>query len=140
MIQVKQLLRFAFFFVAAIIFLNSCKKDEDAMIPPILEFKTGAGYISADATVPPDTTVTIGIHAEQTEIGDYLKTFTVSHSYDGGDDVSEPTELLDDSEHEIFEEDIHITTRDVTGTEKYTFTITNRDGLIVSKSITLTVQ
>jgi hypothetical protein len=138
--QLKQLLRLAFLSVVVSIFLNACKKEDDEMIPPKLEFKTGAGYISSDATVPPDTTVTIGIHAEQTESEDYLNTFTFSHSFDGGDDVSEPTETLDESEHEIFEEDIQITTRDMPGTEKYTFTITNRDGLIVSKSITLTVQ
>lgn len=47
---------------------------------------------------------------------------------------------IDDGEREIFEEDVQITTRNQAGTEKYTFTITNCVGLIVSKSITLTVQ
>lgn len=140
MIQVKKLLRFISSAFVVLIMFSACKKEKDAMIPPKLEFKTGAGYISADATVPKDTTITVGIHAEQTELGDFLKTFTVSYSYDGGADVAEPTEILDDSEHDTFEEDVHITTRNEAGTEKYTFTITNRDGLIVSKSITLTVQ
>ena len=30
-------------------------------------------------------------------------------------------------------------TRNIAGTEKYTFTVTNRDGLITTKSITVTV-
>ena len=42
------------FAVILLIFFNACKKETDKMIPPILEFKTGAGYTS-------DTVTTVGI-------------------------------------------------------------------------------
>ena len=127
-------------FIAFFIFINACSKEEDKMIPPILEFKTTAGYTSTDATVGKNAAVKIGIHAEKTEGEDYLKTFSVGHAFDGGADTNDSTLILPESAHDIFETDIDIITRNQTGTEKYIFTITNRDGLIVSKSITLTVN
>jgi len=127
-------------FIAFFIFINACSKEEDKMIPPILEFKTTAGYTSIDATVGKNAAVKIGIHAEKTEGEDYLKTFSVGHAFDGGADTNDSTLILPESAHDIFETDIDIITRNQTGTEKYIFTITNRDGLIVSKSITLTVN
>jgi hypothetical protein len=128
------------FFIAIFIFINACSKEEDKMIPPILEFKTGAGYTSANAAIGKNAAVKIGIHAEKTEGEDYLKTFSVGHAFDGGAETNDSTLILPESAHDLFETDINIITRDETGMEKYIFTITNRDGLIVSKSITLTVN
>jgi hypothetical protein len=121
-------------------FFNACKKETDKMIPPILEFKTGAGYTSSNATVPVSTPVKVGIHAEKTEGEDFLNTFTVSHSYDGGATTQDSTRGLIEAEHDDFDEDINFTTRSTAGTEAYYFTITNRDGLIVSDTLTLTVN
>jgi len=38
-----------------------------------------------------------------------------------------------------FTKDYDLTTRNTAGTEKYTFTVTNRDGLITTRAITITV-
>ena len=38
-----------------------------------------------------------------------------------------------------FTKDYNLTTRNAAGTEKYTYTVTNRDGLVTTKSITITV-
>jgi len=127
-------------FIAVFILLHACSKEEDKMIPPILEFKTGAGYTSADAAVGKNAAVKIGIHAEKTEGEDYLKTFSVGHAFDGGTEANDSTMILPESAHDVFEPDINIVTRNQTGTEKHIFTIANRDGLIVTKSITLTVN
>ena len=135
----KSVLSFSLF-IAIFVFINACSKEEDKMIPPVLEFKTGTGYTSADATVGKNTAVKIGIHAEKTEGEDYLKTFSGGHAFDGGAETNDSTMILPESAHDLFETDINITTRNQTGLEKYIFTITNRDGLIVSKSITLTVN
>lgn len=132
--------KFISLIILVIIALVSCKKEEDQMIPPKLDFKTSSGYTSSDAVVTVNTEVLIGIEAEQGEEGDFLNTFSVTHSFDGGPEVTDSTVVLDESEHDRFEEDINIITRNQAGNEKYTFTITNRDGLITSKSITLTVQ
>jgi len=122
-------------------FFSACEKDEDNMIPPLIEFKTGAGYTADSATVAVSTPIKVGIHAEKTEGEDYLNTFTVSHSFDGVlPVVTDSSRVLDESEHDVFDVDINFTTRPVAGIEVYNFTITNRDGLVVTKTLTLTVQ
>ena len=127
--------------VLLLTFFNACKKETDQMIPPTIEFKTGAGYTVDSATVGVSTPIKVGIHAEKTEGNDFLNMFTVSHSFDGVLPVVEDsTRLLNDSEHDVFDEDINFTTRGEAGTEVYNFTITNRDGLVVTKTLTLTVQ
>lgn len=88
---------------------NACKKETDKMIPPLIEFKTGAGYTSDSvATVSTSTAIKVGIHAEKTEGEDYLNTFTVSHSFDGVlPVVTDSTRVLTEAEHDDFDEDIN---------------------------------
>lgn len=50
------------------------------------------------------------------------------------------SETLSGSNGDNYTKDITITTRNIAGTEKYTFTVVNRDGLRNSVSLTLTVQ
>ncbi len=118
----------------------SCKKETDAMILPNIAFKTGAGYTSGDANVAQNTSVLVGITASKSEPNDVLKTFDVSVSYDGGAATSVHNESLTGSDGDNFSTDYPITTRSQAGTEKYTFTIINRDGLINFVSLTLTVN
>lgn len=117
---------------------SACEKDEGKL--PHIEFKTGAGYTSADATAAKSAAVLIGISADKTEDKDVLKTFTLSVSYDGGTATEALSQTLTGSEGDHFEVDIPITTRNQNGTEKYIFTVVNRDGLTNSVSLTLTVQ
>lgn len=116
--------------------LGSC--DEGKL--PNIAFKSGPNYISSDATVGKLETVTFGIEASKAEKKDPLKKFNVSVSFDGGDNTTLIQKDLDSSQGDNFEEDVEITTRDQAGTEKYTFTVTNRDGLINQVSVTLTVN
>ena len=130
---------FPLFFLALSFFtLLSCEKDEGKL--PAIEFKTGAGYVSADKTVAQGETVLVGIDASKTEDKDVLKTFNVSVSFDGGASTSLLTQTLSGSEGDHFETDFPMTARNQAGTEKYTFTVTNRDGLTNSVALTLTVQ
>src|SRR6478736_5604779 len=94
-------------FIAVFILLHACSKEEDKMIPPILEFKTGAGYTSADAAVGKNAAVKIGIHAEKTEGEDYLKTFSVTHTFDSESEATDTTIILPESAHDVFETDIN---------------------------------
>ncbi|HYK45095.1 MAG TPA: hypothetical protein VEV83_08000 [Parafilimonas sp.] len=131
------------FFAAVLIgFFTACEKETDQMIPPILEFKTGAGYTSdTAATVSVSTPIKVGIHAEKTEGEDYLHTFTVSHSYDGAlPPVVDSMHVMEESERDIYETDVNFIARDIPGTEVWYFTISNKDGLVVTKTITLTVE
>ena len=69
-----------------------------------------------------------------------LKTFDASRSYDGGPATSFLNESLSGSQGDNYAKDVSITTRNQAGTEKYIFTVVNRDGLTNAVSLTLTVQ
>jgi hypothetical protein len=133
------LIRNSFFiFIATAAFLfSSCEKDE--MIPPTLDFTSGAGYISADGHLTVNTAFKIGVTAKRTEEHDDLKTFIVTRSYDGAAETTMDNVTISAAQAGEFTKDYDLTTRNQNGTEKYTFTVTNRDGLITTKSITITV-
>ena len=116
--------------------IQSCKEDEGK--PPAIEFKTGAGYTSSDATVAVGDTITVGIHAEKTEEEDVLKHFNVSSSTDGGANTSLDDVDLTGTEQDEFEVDYHFTVPEAGHAYKITFTVTNRDGLTNNVSLTLT--
>lgn len=124
--------------VAAVAFsLTSCEKD--AHTPPDVAFKTGVGYTSADATVGLGDTLLVGIIADKTE--DELKTYNVSYAYDGATTtITADNFTLLSSEEEHYEKDYQVIVRSIAGTEKWVFTITDRDGNVASKTINLTVN
>jgi hypothetical protein len=126
-----------FFLAAVFAFFSSCKKDK--MIPPTLDFTTGNGYVSADAHIALSTAFKIGVDAKRTEEHDDLKTFIVTRSYDGGAETTIDDVTLSAAQAGEFTKDYDMMSRNQAGTEKYTFTVTNRDGLITMKSITITV-
>src|SRR4030095_393595 len=115
----------------------SCEKDE--MIPPTIDFTTGAGYTSADSHIALDTDFKIGVTAKRTEDKDDLKTFVVTVAYDGGTETTIDNVTIPTAQGGEFTKDYALTTRNTAGTEKYSFTVTNRDGLITTKTITITV-
>ena len=125
----------AFLFMAG---LASCEKDEGKL--PAIEFKTGSTYTSTDVTAGVNETLTVGIHAEKTEDKDVLKTFNVSVSVDGATAETLLNRTLTSAEEDVFETDLPINTGTETGTQVYTFTVTNRDGLIDQVSLTVTVE
>jgi hypothetical protein len=82
---------------------------KDAMIPPTIDFTTGPGY-----------------------------TFVVTRSYDGGAEETIDNVAIPAAEAGEFTKDYDLTTRSISGAEKYTFTVTNRDGLITTRAIIIT--
>jgi len=115
----------------------SCKKDE--MIPPTIDFTTGTGYTSTDSHIALDTDFKIGVTAKRTEDKDDLKTFVVTVSFDGEAATTIDNVTLPAAQAGEFTKDYDLTTRNAVGTEKYSFTVTNRDGLITTRIITITV-
>ncbi|MCB0675400.1 MAG: hypothetical protein KDC30_01855, partial [Saprospiraceae bacterium] len=94
-----------------------------------------------DATLPGGTDVTIGIEAAKTEEKDVLVKFNISRSIDGGTPATVFDKSLTGSEGDQYDYDFTTTLDNVSGqTNEYTFTVTNRDGLINQVSLTLTVQ
>ncbi|MBD0295976.1 MAG: hypothetical protein ICV53_02285 [Flavisolibacter sp.] len=115
----------------------SCEKDPH--IPPDIQFKTGPGYTSGDATVAKNTAVTVGIIATKTE--DELRTYNISYAYDNATTTTTAqTFTISKSEENRYEKDYTFSTRNQTGTERWIFTVTDRDGNIAQKQIVLTIQ
>lgn len=126
---------------AAVFSFSSCSKEEDEGKLPVIAFKTTAGYVSHDTTVGMGDTVLLGIAASKAEANDPLTKLTVTRLYDGtGAEAIVDTMTLSGATGDAVSHDYTAITRNVAGTEKYTFTVINKDGLINSVSLTLTVQ
>ena len=82
----------------------------------------------------------MGITASKSEDKDVLKTFDASQVNDGGASTSIASETLTGANADNFSKDVTITTRNVAGTEKFTFTVVNKDGLKNSVTLTLIVN
>lgn len=123
-------------------FASSCKKigDNDPGLLPYIALKTSGGYISKDTTVPAGTVIKTGIDAHKTEPTDVLKVFAITRTYDAGLGSTVYSENLSGAEGDNYTYDYNITTRSTAGTEKYTYTISNRDGLVNNVSLTITTQ
>ena len=116
----------------------SCKKDEGKL--PNISFKGGTGYTSTSTIATKNQTIMIGINASKAEGKDVLKTFNASSSFDGGVATTIVQESLSGSQGDNYSKDVSITTRNQSGAETYTFTVTNRDGISNQVSLTLTVN
>jgi len=129
---------FFLLFLTSIALVQGCKKSTEPENPPTLVFKTGAGYTATDAIVAKSATVKVGVTATKTE--DDLKTFNVSVAFDGASATTSKQSVDIPSGNTQFDSDITITTRNQAGSEKWFFTITDVDGNVVQKTITLTVN
>lgn len=120
--------------------IQSCKKDEGKL--PDIEFKTGGNYTSSDVTVSVAAldTLLIGIHAAKTEEEDVLKHFNVSISVDGAAATSVYDEDLIGADQDQYDADFTFPIPSVVGLYKLTCTVTNRDGLTNSVSLTVTAN
>jgi hypothetical protein len=117
--------------------MPSCKKEKDQQIPPTMSFKTTTGYTSADAILPKNDTITVGITAAKSEDKDLLTRFVVAQKYD----AASPTTIINESfNQDTYSKDMKIITRNISGIETYTYTIINRDGLTKTLTLTLTVN
>lgn len=117
---------------------SSCK-EEDEGDELHIQFITDSGNVYSDTTLPGGSNVTIGIEAETEKPQDPIISFNVSESVNGAADSTIHQETgLDDTA--ISYQNIY-TIGTVSGnTNKYTFTITNRDGINKQVSLTVTVQ
>jgi hypothetical protein len=117
--------------------MTSCGKDEGKL--PNIAFKTGGIYTSADKTIAVGDSVTVGISASKAEDKDYLKTFSISKAIGSAAATEIYNEALSGSTGDNYAHDIVIHGT-VAETEKYTFTVVNKDGLVNTVSLTLTIN
>ncbi|MEZ5013019.1 MAG: hypothetical protein R2794_01880 [Chitinophagales bacterium] len=129
-------------FTATISFMSSCKK-EDEMKPPTIQFKTGGLYTSSDVSLTAGSPVLAGVIAKkadaESESEDVLEHFNISRSLNGGTNVSVYDEDIPQAMEDEYDNDFAAFVSANPGdVEKYTFTVTNRDGLTAQISITIT--
>ncbi len=125
--------------ITSIIFFNCKKKAVDAHVPPDVTYKTGGKYISDNCTLPKKDTVMVGMTATKTE--DNLKSYNVSYAYDGASTTTNFFNyLLAEAEYNGYSKDVTIITRNQAGSERWVFSVVDRDGNITQKTIVITVQ
>lgn len=130
--KIKNMLAIALVLLA----ISSCEKDEGNL--PSIIFKTGGSYISADDTISAGSAIVIGINASKSEDRDVLKKFNISKSVNGAAAVSLLNKDLSKDEEDNFSFDFSSSLDSaVNQSSKYTFTVTNRDGLVNTVSVTL---
>lgn len=118
---------------------TSCENDEGKL--PNISLKTGGTYTSADATLAGSTPLLIGIKASKSETEDVLKQFNISKSINGGANTSIFSKSLSGSDCDNYAYDMSTTVDTAHGqVSKYTFTVTNRDGLTNQVAVTVTTQ
>lgn len=125
-------------FICSLFFFPSCEKDEGKL--PNINFKIATDHVYQDKTVGMSDTLTIGIDASKSEDKDVLKTLDASVSFDGAAATSFFNTSLSGSDGDSYSRDFQIITRNQAGTEKYSFTVVNRDGITNTASLTLTVN
>lgn len=134
--SIKKIATGILFFATVSVSSMSCKKDKH--IPPTVNFKTGTGYTSNDGSAARNSTIKVGIIADKVE--DDMLTYNVSYAYDGAaTTVTNQTFTLAGTEQQHYDKDVTFNIRNQAGTEKWTFTITDKDGNIAQKQITFTV-
>ncbi len=139
----KKLHLFALFLLcASVTILSSCKKEEeDEGLLPNISFKSGGNYVSSSQTIEGDSTIVIGINASKAEPQDVLKKFNITKSVNGATGTSIYSADLSGAQGDAYNYDLSTTLGTTSGdTEKYTFTVTNRDGLVNALNLTITIQ
>lgn len=116
--------------------LTACERDNDGpSVNPKISFAEGPGYTYMSDTVGMQDTLLVGVTVRKGD--DHVHTFKVLSSYDGAPDVvvdSLPIGI------DLFEFDKMIVTRNVAGTEKWTFWVRESDGDVMKRSLTFVVQ
>ncbi|HZV69366.1 MAG TPA: hypothetical protein VFG10_07480 [Saprospiraceae bacterium] len=130
---IKSLLLFAILGLVA-----ACAKDEGSK--PNISYKSGPLYVTADISLAAGSLVAVGINASKASDGANLKKFTVTKSVNGGAATTAFSQDLSGTEVDSYSYDYtEFLTGNAGNTIKYTFTITDVDGVSNSLSLTVTI-
>jgi hypothetical protein len=139
----KTIYVFGFLLLAGSLVFTACNKDdEDDPTPvdltPTLTFIGGAGYTDADATLDAGSTFKVGINAaENAESKKNIETFKVVRTFNNvpvtvyeENDINEPNYTWEDD----------LTANAEVGEERWSFTVTDKDGLSKELAINITTE
>ncbi len=135
----KTIYLFGLLLLAGAMVFTACKKDDDpdpVDLTPVLSFIGGAGYTSADASLTPGSTFKVGINASENATSKKnIETFKVVRTFN-----NTPTTVFEDDNigetTYTWEDDLVANAQ--AGEERWTFTITDKDGLTKELSIIIT--
>lgn len=115
----------------------SCNRDDDdsPTANPSIDFVTDEGYTYLSDTVPQGDTLLVGVRIRRGD--DRLSSFKVLSVYDGGQETTHDS-LAFTADTLAFDKEIHL--RPQAGTERWTFWVQERDGDVIRRSLTFTVQ
>lgn len=112
-----------------LILMTSCKKDES---PPDISFMTNTGYITSNTTLTTGSGFTVGITASKhSEDCEDLTRLTVTR--DNGATTAWDSLFTGSSVSRVF----NFTAKPITGSEKFTFTVTDGNGNTAEVSFTV---
>ena len=119
-------------------FLSNCGDTETTTPAPVLEFIGGGTYVDSDIDLPVSTYFTVGLNASHT---DKIESLKITVSINGGAELEPSGCTLCDTSFgdKTFRVDFNGKTGNSVGTEKWSFTIADKDGNSTTKSITITV-
>jgi len=130
-------LLFAILLMASVPFLTSCGTDEETTdVKPTINFVGGAGFTAADVTLEAGENFKVGINAfSNTSSKAKLTKFKVVRTFD-----NVPFTALDStlSSTDVFNINIEALAYPEAGSERWTFTITDKDGQSSEVSFNIT--
>ncbi|MGC8866291.1 MAG: hypothetical protein ACP5O2_11295 [Bacteroidales bacterium] len=132
----RKIALFLMFVTAASVFTACTKDDEPIDKAPTIAFKGGAGYTSADATLPAGSEASVGILASaNANTNAKLVRFKVTRTFNNVPEVVLDSTLANLSS---FNMEGTINVRKEAGTERWTFEIVDKDGQSASVSLNIT--
>lgn len=123
----------------AVLLLPSCEpgdENDGPVVNPTIVFVTDSGYTHQSDTVSLADTLLVGVVINKGD--DPMHTFKVQVSYDGHSAATTTDSLPIGSS--TFEFDKTIITRDVAGTEKWSFVVVENDGDQIKRALTFTTE
>lgn len=134
--NMRKIALFLMLATAASVFTACNKEEEPTDKAPTIAFKGGAGYTSADATLPAGSTTTVGILATANANSNAkLVRFKVTRTFNNVPEVVLDSTLANLS---TFTMDGTIEVRREAGSERWTFEIVDKDGQSASVSLSIT--
>lgn len=125
--------------ISSLFILSSCEKDEGLL--PNISFLATGGNLSTDANVAKGASFKITVTASKAEGKDVLKKLNVSSSINGGASTTIDDKTLSGADGDFYKYEYNGVADTIVGQKtKYTFTVTNRDGITNQVSLTVTVQ
>jgi hypothetical protein len=116
---------------------TSCKKDSTEDLTPTINFIGGADYVSSDVTLAPGADFLVGINASaNTSSNTKLASFKVVRTFANvPETVFETSSSINSGTYTWSD---NLTAKESAGTERWTFTITDKDGETSEVSFNIT--